>query len=134
MDERSRAWPRRVGFAALGLLVAVGLVGCWPANTEVPPEVRRAVEAGRMDPDATQICSLGDVTLVAALDSSLEQLIAWGDEFRLSPDYEEYLPVEADDVAVCIFDARDIDALSDSLTYFGIWDTPGSGQGSLLAW
>jgi hypothetical protein len=87
-----------------------------------------------MDTAAKEICSLGDVRVVAAVDSSLKQLIAWGEEFRLSPDFQEYLPETADAVAVCVYDAKDIKPLSDSLTYFGVWETQGSGSGSLLAW
>jgi hypothetical protein len=93
-----------------------------------------AIDAGRLDEHAVQVCSVGDAELVAAIDSTTESIREMHRETPWSSEYADGLPDGDEYVAICVLKADSVAALDDGLSYFVLWESEWHGSGILTGW
>jgi hypothetical protein len=93
-----------------------------------------AIEVGRLDERAVATCKASAAPLLAAIDSSAGDVGRLGMTYELVDDLELGAQDGDDYVAICAFDATEIDALRDDITVYSLWQSEMHGSGVLAAW
>lgn len=123
-------WSR----AALAVVLTMAVLTACAPNHTGHPALLEAIDAGRLDERAVQVCSVGVATLAAAIDSTTETIREMHRETPWSSEYETGLPDDNEYVAICVVEADSVAALDDALSYFVFWQSELHGSGALTGW
>lgn len=96
--------------------------------------ISEAIDAHRVDSIARRMCTFSGQPLVAAVDSSIDELRAADREHAWDDQFDEHLPQGDAYMAVCVVRAADIPALADDLEFFAVWQSDGYGSAVLGGW
>jgi hypothetical protein len=131
-SNRQRALP----LAAILVCTILGLAACSNGNAAQPPRIlSEALDSTRLDHRAVSTCTSGGVPPIAAVDSDASTIRALSPGEPLADEFDRYLPANGGEyVAVCVYDADEVQGLDNRLEYFVMWETEWAGSGVLAAW
>lgn len=127
----------RTGLALLVSFACIALAGCGQTrpDTTAPEALSQALTETRLDERALETCRASGTTPVAALDSNPSAAMEIQGTARSFEEYDYSLPDPSlSYVAICIYDASEIDGLAPDMKYMTMWETEWDGSGILVAW